>query len=311
VEIIKATYRVVTPMFISGADQSKAELRLPSIKGALRFWWRALAWGRLNGDLVKIRQEENELFGSTDKEFGQAGVLMKMKLVDSVDSFRESQDAKDWKIKDWQSYVGYGLVKTRKIREYIKPGLRFCICLSAKSQEDLQAIEKPLKALGLLGSLGGRSRKGWGSINLQSLEGAVNWSAPTTLKAYQNELDNLISNYEKPPIYTAFSSETKMELGKVQRSAEEAHKYLATIYKDAIRHGYNQREREQFGLPRQRNNQRRASPVFLHIHEISTNEFVPVAVFLPAQFLEKQTIPVGNDSKVKIFLDAVVNGGLK
>jgi hypothetical protein len=27
-EVIEATYRVVTPMFCSGADQSKAELRL-------------------------------------------------------------------------------------------------------------------------------------------------------------------------------------------------------------------------------------------------------------------------------------------
>jgi CRISPR/Cas system CMR-associated protein Cmr1 (group 7 of RAMP superfamily) len=30
VERIEATYRVVTPMFMSGAEQSKAELRLPN-----------------------------------------------------------------------------------------------------------------------------------------------------------------------------------------------------------------------------------------------------------------------------------------
>ena len=44
---IEATYRINTPMFIAGAEQDKeAELRLPSFKGALRFWWRALAYGR-------------------------------------------------------------------------------------------------------------------------------------------------------------------------------------------------------------------------------------------------------------------------
>ena len=46
-ETIEATFKVVTPMFMSGADQSQAELRTASIKGALRFWWRALAWERL------------------------------------------------------------------------------------------------------------------------------------------------------------------------------------------------------------------------------------------------------------------------
>ena len=33
---------IVTPLFLGGADPNKAELRAPSIKGALRFWWRAL-----------------------------------------------------------------------------------------------------------------------------------------------------------------------------------------------------------------------------------------------------------------------------
>jgi CRISPR-associated protein Cmr1 len=32
---------VVTPMFLGGANNLEAELRVPSIKGMLRFWWRA------------------------------------------------------------------------------------------------------------------------------------------------------------------------------------------------------------------------------------------------------------------------------
>jgi len=43
---IKATYKIVTPMFLGGADHEE-EIRVPSIKGALRFWWRALAWGAI------------------------------------------------------------------------------------------------------------------------------------------------------------------------------------------------------------------------------------------------------------------------
>lgn len=40
---LQATYRLVTPMFLGGADQNNcAELRAPSIKGALRFWYRTI-----------------------------------------------------------------------------------------------------------------------------------------------------------------------------------------------------------------------------------------------------------------------------
>jgi CRISPR-associated protein Cmr1 len=33
---------IITPMFLAGADTGQPELRPPSIKGAMRFWWRAV-----------------------------------------------------------------------------------------------------------------------------------------------------------------------------------------------------------------------------------------------------------------------------
>ncbi|MCF6183082.1 MAG: type III-B CRISPR module RAMP protein Cmr1 [Bacteroidales bacterium] len=51
---------VITPMFLAGADGKTPELRPPSIKGALRFWWRALN-GHLS--LEKLREKEAEIFG--------------------------------------------------------------------------------------------------------------------------------------------------------------------------------------------------------------------------------------------------------
>ena len=73
---IEATYRVTTPMFCGGANQREPELRLPSFKGVLRFWWRALAWSRLKGDLAAIKGEEDALLGSADE--GQARVSMRL-----------------------------------------------------------------------------------------------------------------------------------------------------------------------------------------------------------------------------------------
>jgi CRISPR/Cas system CMR-associated protein Cmr1 (group 7 of RAMP superfamily) len=43
--VLEATFRVVTPMFLGGAKaDDRAELRVPPIKAALRFWWRAIRW---------------------------------------------------------------------------------------------------------------------------------------------------------------------------------------------------------------------------------------------------------------------------
>ena len=71
-------------------------------------------------------------------------------------------------------------------------------------------------------------------------------------------------------------------------------------------------EREQFGLPRGNNTQdRRASPVFLHVHELADKSALPVAAFLPAQFLENRPTPTGDDSQIQVFLDAVYAGGFE
>ena len=63
-ERISFECRSVTPMFMYGADGSTPELRPASIKGVLRFWWRAI-----HGDLSlkELHEKEGEIFGSTDK----------------------------------------------------------------------------------------------------------------------------------------------------------------------------------------------------------------------------------------------------
>ena len=54
----------ITPMFMYGADGKTAELRPASIKGVMRFWWRAM-----NGNLPldELKKQEGEIFGSTEK----------------------------------------------------------------------------------------------------------------------------------------------------------------------------------------------------------------------------------------------------
>ncbi len=50
-------FEVITPCFCAGADQTKAEIRPLAVRGALRWWFRALGG---------TREMETEVFGGTD-----------------------------------------------------------------------------------------------------------------------------------------------------------------------------------------------------------------------------------------------------
>jgi len=60
---------VITPMFLGGADGQTPELRPPSIKGAMRFWWRAMN-GHLS--LKALKEREAEIFGASDEKIGRS-----------------------------------------------------------------------------------------------------------------------------------------------------------------------------------------------------------------------------------------------
>lgn len=94
---VTATFEIVTPMFLGNSDQKATAIRPTSIKGALRFWWRAM-----NGDLslTELAKKEARLFGSTDG----GGVFS---LV--VSSLGKFQAQTDWPPKDpnaSSSYMG-------------------------------------------------------------------------------------------------------------------------------------------------------------------------------------------------------------
>jgi len=68
-EKIKQTYKIITPMFIGDADQNLTSLRSPSIKGALRFWWRTLNWGKFfKADIAQALRDLHEQEGKLLKK---------------------------------------------------------------------------------------------------------------------------------------------------------------------------------------------------------------------------------------------------
>jgi len=67
---------VVTPLFLGGANPKEVELRVPPIKAAMRFWWRALYEGN---KIEQMAKDEAAIFGSTEKK---AVVTVKANLKD-------------------------------------------------------------------------------------------------------------------------------------------------------------------------------------------------------------------------------------
>ncbi|MBS3947636.1 MAG: type III-B CRISPR module RAMP protein Cmr1 [Dethiobacter sp.] len=95
---------VLTPMFLGSADSGgEPELRAPSVRGALRYWLRALAGGIRWADdinvretnLEKVKQEERTLFGSTDRR-SPVSVLVIPEEQKTFPQFKRERAGKDY-----------------------------------------------------------------------------------------------------------------------------------------------------------------------------------------------------------------------
>lgn len=181
-------YRIVTPMFLGGEKQQAdaTQFRNASFKGALRFWWRALNWGRClqaapqpMAALKELHQREGDLFGlaSDGKNSRQSRVQIQsdlqgaaLKLPVTAPTPKKS----DKPLEEVSYLLGQGLFHYEKgvTRQYLEGG-NLTIRLSFKpgmAEADIQSVEQAAIALGLFGGLGSRARKGLGSLALHKLE---------------------------------------------------------------------------------------------------------------------------------------------
>ena len=170
-----ASYRIVTPMFCSGADPAKAELRLHSIKGAIRYWWRSLAWGQVK-DAKSIQDLEASIFGAAN-DHGQSKI--RLRLVTEKTSL-DKQVSRGERLGEGElkgaNYFGYGVSKSGQLTRPMIPGGKFTLEVRFSPSLDDQTIATIRRALILLGTVGGlgsKSRKGYGSLTLTSIDGAA------------------------------------------------------------------------------------------------------------------------------------------
>lgn len=195
-------FETITPMFLGGAETNMPELRTAPIKGALRFWWRAMnahLVEKKNGrwDYSKLREYESAIFGGTDSPKAQKSKVL-IRIINSQLSvpknFKklENQSKKDLHIHNLQKnkteqvnvirYLGFGLYDFRneeKNRCYVEGSWDLLceypegdIITKIDNKEVTINIEKELQIafsmLNLFGTLGSKARNGFGSIQISS-----------------------------------------------------------------------------------------------------------------------------------------------
>jgi len=179
---ITFTCETITPMFLSGADGTTPELRAPSIKGALRFWWRAMN-GKLpqkeNGtfDYLPLKSSEQSIFGGTggfksnNKKQEAARSDFNIRISNASEYAYQSKN--DFKDKPGLRYFYYLIVPGEKGQspmnendKALKPGNTFDVIFSANEKEALLDACASFWLLTYFGGLGSRARRGGGSFRI-------------------------------------------------------------------------------------------------------------------------------------------------
>ncbi|HDL09997.1 MAG TPA: type III-B CRISPR module RAMP protein Cmr1 [Candidatus Omnitrophica bacterium] len=173
-EEITLNLEAVTPIFIAGADQQNIEnegLRAPSLRGLLRWWFRALAGGNID-TIKRLKDEECKIFGSTDKKstinvVSQERKVERARFKDVMSDVMNSGGRDQGHKYLWFSMT-YGGNENREI--YL-PGSTFTITLRSNDTEKLNITLGSLWCVIYLGGIGTRSRRGGGSLKVTDSEG--------------------------------------------------------------------------------------------------------------------------------------------
>jgi len=179
----------VTPLFLGGADpRGEPEFRVPSLRGALRFWLRALLGGVEGGNPSKVWERESRVFGSTESA-SPIIVLSEtskpsntIKYSDIIFSGRERPS-------DGLKYLLFSARKEKG--KDGKPGKPERTAIAAGERWKITFLERigngnpyihALSSLWLLthlGGLGSRSRRGLGSLQVVETNGNLPEELPS------------------------------------------------------------------------------------------------------------------------------------
>jgi CRISPR-associated protein Cmr1 len=288
-EKVNFTCEVITPMFLGGADGKSAELRTASIKGDLRFWWRALYGG---DDINGMKKREGEIFGSTEEKSNLIiNIHNRPKPVlnnlPKGEKFKASSNGKTFLL-SIIDYLAYGLYEYKKgngniyNKEHFIPNSKFEIEFKFNKQHEKEILNS-FNVLVFFGGLGSRSRNGFGSFDINDIE---------------NDLKiNFKNNLSK---FTAFSKYSTLFLFNIHNSWVDALSEIGLAYKDArlsleSKHNFDKRAlvampievKGEKNISKHVKNGRHAKPYFLHVNKLKNGKFRGQILFMPYNYFKQ------------------------
>lgn len=170
------TLSFTTPAFLGNAEQ-QAQWRTPPFKALIRQWWRVVKAKEVSYDHTKLRTEEMRLFGAASDSGSEkshrslvrlrlsswaAGELTRVSKGDKV----SHQEVPGGEV-GANLYLGYGPIGGSIARSAIKPGEPKSE-LEVRCPDDLAGeIHAALQLAAWFGTLGSRSRNGWGALQIE------------------------------------------------------------------------------------------------------------------------------------------------
>jgi len=169
-EKVKIECEIVTPLFLHGADGETPEIRIPSIKGIMRYWWRAINY---DNDLNSLRTKEGELFGSSDNnKQSKSNLIIKLEKVFNLKSQKETMLKHKEKSHSANAFTAG----------------KFILILMSKN--NIEYYKNLFILTTILGGFGKRSRRGFGSIRVTKINDK-DYTYLTSLAEIHNLLSTL------------------------------------------------------------------------------------------------------------------------
>jgi len=185
--MIKQQYTVsfVTPAFLGDAEQN-GSWRTPPFKALLRQWWRVAAAKDHDYSHERLRETEGRLFGNAwlkkpDGKLDASQSLVRLRLGTWRPGKLQSWPVKDPRLTEIKNpvgahlYLGYGPLNNEKSKGTVLKmnaslqngdSTQLTLMFPEKAQGDLI---KTLCLIQKFGTLGGRSRNGWGSVEFNGI----------------------------------------------------------------------------------------------------------------------------------------------
>jgi len=208
---VDLTLKFITPAFIGAADSQKvSEFRLPSLKGLLRFWWRACQDFPSEAELYKA---ESQIFGDTTRK-AKFSISLGQPLQDLIRSSPRQAFKMPQPGIRYLFYSIYQMGRKSPGRiNWLEPGTIVDLQFKFFDEGSMKDVITALWWLENFGGIGARSRRGAGSFRitkitpLEGIEGIPQFMCQGWRPETQN-LKEEITNFVKAGIDSSYHLRT-------------------------------------------------------------------------------------------------------